>query len=314
LVANDLAKIGDMTMRLRAHVVVIATVIIALQVAREGFPHSQPPAAPGALEFEAASVKLNKSDSPQGFNKINPGGRYTVENLSLLFLMRFAYERSPHSRGLEPFEITGGPEWIGSDRFDINAIAGRDVSITELRAMLQALLADRFRVKAHYESRQGPIYRMVLAEHDKLGPQLRRTRADCSSTPSDPLRGITPGKNEACGYFGPSPTIPVGSEKAYQAVRGLTMDDFALRLYPYLGRRIIDGTGLSGYFDADFEFTAEVMMPPPPPDSGMPNPYDGRTLPSIFSVLPQQLGLRLESQKGTVEILVVDHAERPTPN
>jgi uncharacterized protein (TIGR03435 family) len=88
------------------------------------------------------------------------------------------------------------------------------------------------------------------------------------------------------------------------------MADLVLRLYPYLGRRVIDSTGLAGFFDGDFEFTAEVIMPPPPP--GLPNLYDGRVLPSIFSVLPQQLGLRLESQRGPVEILIVDHAERPT--
>jgi len=117
--------------------------------------------------------------------------------------MRFAYERSPRSRGLEPFEVAGGPDWIVSDRFDVNATAGREVSLTELRS------------------------------------------------------------------------------EAYQAFRGLTMDDLAIRLYPYLGGRV-------------------------------PNPYDGRVLPSIFSVLPQQLGLRLESQRAPVDILIVDHAERPT--
>ncbi len=102
----------------------------------------------------------------------------------------------------------------------------------------------------------------------------------------------------------------MGSDRAYQAFRGLTMEDLALRLYPYLGRRVIDSTGLAGYFDGDYEFAAEVVMPPPPP--GLPNPYDGRELPSIFSVFPQQLGLRLQSTRGPVDVLVVDYAERPT--
>lgn len=87
------------------------------------------------------------------------------------------------------------------------------------------------------------------------------------------------------------------------------MEDFALRIYPYVGRRVIDSTGLAGYFDGDFEFTAEVVMLPPPP--GLPNPYDGRVLPSVFSVLPQQLGIRLEPARGPVEMLIVDHAEHP---
>jgi uncharacterized protein (TIGR03435 family) len=263
----------------------------------------------GGLAFDASSVKANKSGNPVGDDRVIPGGRYSATNLSLQVLIRFAYERSPRSRGLEPFEVTGGPDWIASDRFDVNATAGREVSLAELRSMLQTLLVDRFKLKTHYETRQGPVYRMVVAQRGKMGPQLRRATADCAAMTADPLRGITPGQLEPCGYFGPSP-IPLGSDKAYQAFRGLTMEDLALRLYPHLGRRVIDATGLAGHFDGDFEFTAEIVMPPPPP--GLPNPYDGRVLPSIFSVLPQQLGLRLQSERGPVEILVVDHAERPT--
>jgi len=264
------------------------------------------------LVFDAASVKMNKSGSEQGLDKVSPGGRFTATNLTLEYLIRFAYERSSQSRGLEPFEVTNGPGWIRRDRFDVNATAGREVSLKELRSMLQALLVERFKLRTHYETRQAPVYRMVRAQRDKLGPQLRRAEVDCANVPADPLRGITPGKSEPCGYFGPSPTVPMGSNRAFQAIRGLSMADFAIRLYPYLGRRVIDGTGLAGYFDAEFEFTAEVVMPPPPPEQ--PNPYDGRVLPSIFSVLPQQLGLRLESQRGAVEILVVDSAEHPTEN
>jgi uncharacterized protein (TIGR03435 family) len=270
--------------------------------------HAQAPG--GALAFEAASVKVNRSGSPQGDSRVSPGGRFTATNLSLQVLIRFAYERSSRSRGLEPFEVAGGPEWMTSDRFDVNATGGRMVSLTELRSMLQALLIERFKLKAHYETRQGPVYRMVVAQQGRLGPQLRRSESDCAAVAADPLRGVTPGQLEPCGYFGPSPTVALGSDKAYQAFRGLTMEDLALRLYPYLSRRVIDSTGLAGYFDGELEFTAEIVMPPPPP--GLPNPYDGRVLPSIFSVLPQQLGLRLESGRGPVEILVVDHAERPT--
>ena len=90
------------------------------------------------------------------------------------------------------------------------------------------------------------------------------------------------------------------------------MADLALRLYPDLGRRVTDATGITGFLDGELEFTSEIVMPPRPP--GLPNPYDGRVLPSIFSVLPQRLGLRLESARGPVEILVVDHAERPAKN
>jgi uncharacterized protein (TIGR03435 family) len=264
-----------------------------------------------SVAFDAASVKANRSGSPQGREQISPGGRFTSTNLSLESLIRFAYVRSTRSRGLEPFEVAGGPAWIRLDRFDVNATAGREVSLAELRSMIQTLLIDRFNLKARYETRQGLVYRMTLARRERLGPQLRRAAAECGGVAPNPLLGITPGQAEPCGYFGPSPTVPIGSEKAYQAIRGLTMEDFALQLYPYLGRRVIDATGLAGYFDGEFEFTAEIVMPPPP---GLPNPYDGQVLPSIFSVLPQQLGLRLQSERGPIDILVVDHAEHPTEN
>ena len=85
------------------------------------------------------------------------------------------------------------------------------------------------------------------------------------------------------------------------------MEGFARRLQTFLGRTIVDQTGLSGYYDGDFEFTAEIAIPPPPP--GRPNPFEDRVFPSIFSVLPQQLGLRLESARGPVDVLVIDSIE-----
>jgi bla regulator protein BlaR1 len=272
---------------------------------------SEPPRVQNAetLAFDAVSVKANRSGLPQAFDRIE-GGRYTATNVSLQVLIRLAYEPSPRSRGLEPFEVVGGPSWLTSDRFDISATAGRQVSLNEVRAMLRTLLADRFQVKAHFERRQGQVYRMSLARPGQLGLRLRRSEADCSG-PFDPFRGFTPGEKPICGYFGPSPSAPIGSDRAYQALRGLTMGDLATSLYPHLGRRVIDETGLDGFFDGDVEFTAEIMLPPPP--SG-PNPFDGRTLPSIFSVLPQQLGLKLERGDAPVEILVIDHAEHPSEN
>jgi uncharacterized protein (TIGR03435 family) len=268
------------------------------------FARADPPA------FEAASVKVNRSGQASGGDRVLPGGRYVAENLPLIFLVRFAYERSPRSRGLAPADAAGGPAWLRSDRFDINATAGRDVSLTELRLMLQTLFEDRFKLKVHFETREMPVYRMVLAKAGTLGSQLHRTTADCAGAPFDPLRGTAPGQSYPCGYFGFSPNVTLGSGRAYQAFRGMTMEDFGRRLHEFLGRPVIDGTGLAAYFDGDFEFTTEIVMPPPPP--GQANPYDGRVLPSIFSVMPQQLGLRLDAERGPGEILVIDRVEHPS--
>jgi uncharacterized protein (TIGR03435 family) len=266
------------------------------------------------LQFEIASIKPNTSGDQQSKEAMLPGGRYVATNVTLRFLIQTAFERSPMNMGLALFEFEGGPDWIRTDRFDVNAKAAASVPVQQVRAMLQTLLAERFHLRVHNETRQKPIYRMVLADKNPaLGKQLRRSDADCGHTIGDPFRGIVPGETYACGYFGPSPTAGSRAGFAYQAFRGMTMEDLARRLQQFLGRPIVDGTGLTGYFDGTMEWTREIVMPPPPP--GVPNPYSGGDpLPSIFSVLPDQLGLKLESQRGAADVLVIDRAERPTPN
>jgi uncharacterized protein (TIGR03435 family) len=289
-----------------------AFVLFAIGIIHVDAIRKQSPVAGGRASrpaFAAASIKVNRSGLLNGDHRVLPG-RYIAENLPLIFLVRFAYERSPRSRGLAPADAVGGPDWIRSDRFDINATAGREVSLNELRAMLRTLFEDRFQLKAHFETREMPVYRMIAAKSGTLGAQLHRTSTDCEREPLNPLRGTTPGESYPCGYFGLSPNIDLPSGRAYQAFRGMTMEDFSVRLHEFLGRPVFDNTGLSGHFDGDFEFTAEIIMPPPPP--GRPNPYDGRVLPSIFSVLPDQLGLKLESRRGASEVLVIDSAARPT--
>ena len=261
--------------------------------------------------FEVASVKPNRSDVQ--IRESMPPGRYTATNTTLWFLVQTAYEKSPMNMGLALFEFEGGPDWIRTDHFDVNAKAASNVPVQQIRLMLQLLLAERFQLRVHYETRERPIYRLVVANRNgTLGRQLRRSDADCARETGDPFRGIVPGQIYACGYFGPAPTTDLQSGLPYQAFRGMTMEDFARRLQPYLGRPVIDGTGLNGYFDGTFDWTPEIVMPPPP--TGTPNPYDGRTLPSIFSVLADQLGLKLESQRGPVPILVIDSANHPTPD
>jgi uncharacterized protein (TIGR03435 family) len=265
----------------------------------------------GAAAFEAASVRLNRSGRQGGTDDVLPNGRYVATNLPLAVFIRLAYTPAARSRSLEPFEVRGGPDWLLSDRFDINATAGRDASPVEIRAMLRALLAERFQVQTHVEQRPGPAFRLSMARPGRLGPQLRRSEAACNAIAAGQAREAASGADTRCGFFGPAPTAPIGSSRAYQALRGVTMDEFAVMLSAYLGRHVINSTGLSGAFDGDMEFTAEIMLPPPP--SG-PNPFDGTALPSIFSVLPEQLGLRLERTEAPQAVLVIDHAAHPTAN
>jgi uncharacterized protein (TIGR03435 family) len=269
------------------------------------------PAQQAAMAFEVASVKRNTSANRGGMFGPQPGGRFVAINAPVSYLIRFAYEPSPWHRDLDAFQMTGGPDWLRSERFDVNAKAASEVSLAQMRRMVQALLVERFMLRVHHETRELPIYRMVVARSDgRLGPQLRRTELTCADA-IDPFAGFQPGEAVPCGYFGLSPTIESVGQSNW-AFRGTTMEGFARRLQSFLGRTIVDRTGLSGYYDGDFEFAAEIAIPPPPP--GRPNPFEGRVFPSIFSVLPQQLGLRLESGRGPVDVLVIDSIERPTEN
>jgi uncharacterized protein (TIGR03435 family) len=272
---------------------------------------AQAATAPPAAFTGVASVKPNRSPNRGGPFGPQPGGRFVATNAPVSYLIRFAFEPSPWNRDLDAFQMTGGPDWITADRFDVNMKADGEVPLTQMRQIVRLLLMDRFKLRVHHETRELPIYRLVVARSDgRPGPQLRRTELKCAE-PIDPFAGFQRGQAVPCGYFGLSPTIAQVGESNW-AFRGMTMEGFGRRLQSFLGRAIVDRTGLAGYYDGDFEFAAEIAIPPPPP--GRPNPFDGRVFPSIFSVLPQQLGLRLESGRGPVEVLVIDSIERPTEN
>jgi uncharacterized protein (TIGR03435 family) len=173
--------------------------------------------------------------------------------------------------------------------------------------MLKNLLANRFKLQLHAEPRDLAIYALVLARRDgKIGPDLRRSDGDCSQSVEDTL-GITPRPGPpdpaaACGFFGPGPG---GSAK----FRGVTIGVLARFLAPPVRRPVVDRTGLTGYFDADLEATAEFGPPPPPPGAG--DRIDRGSLPSIFTVLQDRLGLKLDARRGPVNVFVIDRLEHP---
>jgi uncharacterized protein (TIGR03435 family) len=275
------------------------SVVVALAVAEI---RAQTP--PKSSTFEVASVKMNRSGDLAQRIQPSPGGRLTVTNVSLRGLVRFAYER-------QDFQLDGGPGWLATDRFDVTAKAEGDAPLSDVRMMLRVLLADRFKLRTHDEQREQPVYALVVARSDgRLGPGLHKTAADCGPGSTDQRTGFDP--NGPCwpaGFFGPAPGVPITLGRL--AFRGLTLEAFARSLAPMVRRGVVDRTGLTGPFDADFDATAELPPPPPPPGSGIPNPFDPREMPSIFSVLTEQLGLKLESTRATVDVLVIDAAERP---
>jgi uncharacterized protein (TIGR03435 family) len=234
---------------------VLAAATIGLPRASAQTPH----------EFEAVSIKPDKSGTGNhGENTAR--GRFTVTNDSLKELIELAF-------GIREFQIAGGPGWIGTERYDIIATTGtgRDLGDTELRPLLQGLLADRFALKFHRETKQLTVYSLVVA---KGGSKLKpHTGAASSST-----------------------TTSSASMSATKATTAM----LATRLSTLLGRTVVDNTGLSGEFDYRLEWAPDKVEAP----SG----------PSIFTALQEQLGLKLNSAKGPVEVIVIDSAEKPSEN
>jgi uncharacterized protein (TIGR03435 family) len=220
-----------------------------------------------AQAFDVASIKRNVSGDPRSGARTLPGGRVAITNEPLRQIVRRAY-------GSNDLEVLGGPDWVDDDRWDITASAGTDKPDVPLEPMLKALLADRFKLRAHVEMRERPIYGLVFARGDRhLGDKIHPTTADCRP---DTDCGSTSAK-----------TNGIASGTITSVAR--TINDIAVSLSRYAGRRVLDRTGLAGRFDADITWSEDV---------------------SIFTALQEQFGLKFESQRAPVEVVVVDSVER----
>ena len=266
-----------------------------------------PAASPSSpLVFEVASVKPNKSGDQRVMMQFPPSGRISATNVPLRLLIRQAFD-------VQDFQIVGGPNWIASDRFDIVAKApeGMTTGIEQIRPMLRALLTDRFKLAAHTETREMPIYSLVLARADgKFGPKFSAAKVDCEARFSAARRGgpppqfPAPGQPMECGFMMGPGNMNVG---------GMPMLELARSLSPMVGRIVVDKTGLQGRYDFQLTFAPEGRGFGPGPGPGGPEPtaIDPNT-PSLFTALQEQLGLKLESERGPVDVIVIDRVEQPT--
>jgi uncharacterized protein (TIGR03435 family) len=268
-------------------------VAVAEAVAFAAGPQQRPAAAP---VFQVASIRPNTSgETRQGVRFYPPSDRVTVTNLTLRGLIRNAYQ-------LQDDQIAGGPGWLDSDHFDIVANGDGNHSPQDKWLMMRALILERFKLETHNETRQLPVYALVIAKSDgTLGPKLRRVDPDCTAPRTPPPAG-PPDRNQPnqCGalYAGP------GSVN----FRGVLMGDLVrFGLASRLGRTVIDRTGLTGRFDLDLEFDSTDRL------QASPNAADTSvdSGPSITTALQEQLGLKLQAEKGPVELLVIDRAEHP---
>jgi bla regulator protein blaR1 len=264
---------------------------------------------PGSVSFEVASVKPNKSGDGRVMISMPPTGRYTATNVPARLMIQQSY-------GLQPFQIVGGPAWMTSDRFDIVAKAPDGFAPDQIRGMVRALLADRFKFKAHMETREMPIYALMLAKSDgKLGPNLKTSTTDCAALAKErraagpPPVPQQPGEPIQCGFM-----VGAGNMNA----GGMPMTELARSLSGFVNRIVIDKTGLTGNYDFQLAYTPDGRGGGPlgplagAPPIGADAPAADPNRPSLFTALQEQLGLKLDSQKGPVEVLVIDSIEQPT--
>jgi uncharacterized protein (TIGR03435 family) len=252
--------------------------------------------------FEVVSVKVRTEAG--GASIPSSPDRYNRPNTSLRGLIQDAY-------GLQSFEIAGGPDWAaGNIRFDVMAKASAVPSREQMRLMIQQMLRDRFALRTHKETREMPVYVLRLARADgRLGEKLTKTAADCAAMEAERLRTgekmvpLKPGERPLCRVFLTARPRPGGVLTLHHQSSGTDTGEFASWLAPYVGRAVIDRTGLTGDFDIDLSFS---------PGTNPGAPVDETV--SIFAALQEQLGLKIDPERASVEVLVIDRAEMPTPD
>jgi len=259
--------------------------------------------AQAPASFEAASVKRNTSGDWRKAIGPAPGGRFVATNNTLRDLLPFAFGLPQQMAGIR---IIGGPTWVDEDRFDVTAKVDGAWTLPQMSNMLRALLADRFRLVAHRETREMPTYALVAGSTSSTLRRSEINQAACDSRRAaiqrrEPVPPIEPGAKPVCPT---GRTLP-GSITAV----GWSMDALATTLSPWVGRVIADRTQLAGLFDFELRWTPD--QPIRLPDDAPPIAIDPNG-PSIFTALQEQLGLKLESTYGPVEVLVIDSVQRPT--
>jgi uncharacterized protein (TIGR03435 family) len=268
------------------------------------FAQSVPSQPAGPLRFEVASIKRNTGDAQKAFvvQRFVPGGGFDGLNVTLGSVIRLAY-------GLQDFQMVGAPKWVDSDRFDIQVKGPQGATQSEVPRRLQSLLAERFALKAHREKRDHPIYALVLARADKsLGPRLRRSRF----TPEQLQEQEARLSREGPATFTPLECGLIAGRRLGDC--GSTMAVLATRFPMYVGRIVLDRTGLTGLYQYDLRF-GDALIPGAGLGGGFPfptTPPDSDT--TLFTALEEQLGLKLVPQTAPVDVLVIDQVQQPKPN
>lgn len=248
---------------------IIGLVVFGVASAR-GFGQDSPP-----LVFEVASVRVNTSGTRMTYPGVSREGRtFRITNAPLAVLILIAYDSAPNL-------ISGIPNSLTSAGFDIDAKTDRVVSNEQMMRMLQNLLTERFNLKLRRETKEMPVYALVVG---KDGPKFHESKEAVEPDGQKMGRGKIAFKNTP-------------------------MSLLAKSLSGQLDRMVLDKTGLSGSYDFTLEYAPERIG-----QGGREAPSSSTNGPSIFTAVQEQLGLKLESQRGPIEFLIIDHAEKPSEN
>ena len=258
--------------------------------------------------FEVVSIKRSAPDSRMTRpGSPDPGGRWQSLNATLQMILERAYPDYA-----TPGLMAGGPGWMREARFDVDARAGREVPRGEYPAMVQQLLADRFKLKVHTEPRTIDVYALVVARADgRLGPRLKPASAECLAEleAERQKRAANPGPiTISTGQKMPCGGIMSGLVNGVTRMNGArTIDSLAYGIQVFMDKRVVDRTGLKGMYELDLEFdysAVRSVAEARPEFSGL----------NIFTAVQEQLGLKLEPRKETVDVLVIDAVEMPSQN
>ena len=249
------------------------------------------------LAFEVASVKLNNSGTTRSLG--GPMRGHFIQSGTLRQLIQAAYRRG----GFETRQVFGGPNWVDTDHYDVDATVDGSLSLSALYLpdgkgsaglaylMLRSLLANRFKLVVHTETQQLPIYALRVVKRDgALGAQLRQSDVDCDAVLAEMARTGRPAPPRAPGQMPPCSTQ---TSSGHLVANAVSMSQLAEMLSTFAGRETHEQTNLRGNFDLRLDWTDDL---------------------SIFTAIQEQLGLKLESTKGPVDVLVIDHVEKPTPD
>ncbi|MDQ2777090.1 MAG: M56 family metallopeptidase [Acidobacteriota bacterium] len=246
-------------------------------------PPMKPMAADASPEFEVATIKPSKPDQPgKGFGV--RGRHFSTLNTSLNDILMFAY-------GVQSRQILSGPPWMGTDKFDIAAEPDGEgqPNDKQWKTMIQKLLADRCKLKFHHEQKELSVYALVVG---KNGPKLSKSEGDANGLPSLFFRGL-----------GVLPAVNATMADLAGVMQGAVLD-----------RPVVDQTGLKGRFDFTLKWTPDesqfqgMGIKVPPPSNAPDAP------PGLFTAIQEELGLKLDATKAPVDVLVIDHVEKPSEN